>query len=317
MSFGLNNALGEITLALFTTLAPAGAISCAALCVSLLFPGLNDICRVRISRYLWIPILVALVGLVASATHLGNPANALYVLTGVGRSPLSNEICIAIVAFGLAGSYWLASFSEKRRPLLERAWLVATICGALAFTASLAFAYNVETIVTWALPTTPLNLVLNAFMAGPLIALVVVVAAEASAVSSFSAEAAGGDFGEAPEAGKSPAAIYNLRFAQGLVVVSALSFVANVVGYLVQGYLALGLANSTLSVQQLVPHYYGCVGAFAVLAGVAVALSLHAVFRARRLSLKRALVSAVFAFLAIFIMRFVFYMMYLTVGISL
>ena len=44
-----------------------------------------------------------MVGLVASATHLGNPANALYVFLGVGRSPLSTEVFCAVVFLALGG----------------------------------------------------------------------------------------------------------------------------------------------------------------------------------------------------------------------
>lgn len=337
MSFGLDNAISEVTLALFTTLAPAGAIACAVLCVVMLLPALDDECRERISHCLWIPILVALVGLVASATHLGNPANALYVLTGVGRSPLSNEVCVAIVAFGLAGSYWLMSFSMKRFPRLERIWLVAIVCAALVFTASLAFAYDVETIITWALPTMPANLVLNGFVAGPLIALVVLVVAEGLNPQREPAEEQGdgeegasegqgvrdvsASFAETVDnsthTGENVAAMYNLRFARGLMVVAAVALVANVVCYLIQGSLALGLANSTLSVQGLVPHYYLCTAAFALLAATAVVLDLLAVFHDGRLALPRGIGAALLALVAVFIMRFVFYMMHLTVGISL
>ena len=53
--------------------------------------------RKRLSGALLIPFLVTLVGLVASATHLGNPDNALYVFSRVGASPLSNEVCAAVL----------------------------------------------------------------------------------------------------------------------------------------------------------------------------------------------------------------------------
>ncbi|MFR1640267.1 MAG: DmsC/YnfH family molybdoenzyme membrane anchor subunit [Eggerthellaceae bacterium] len=43
----------------------------------------------------------------AASTHLGNPANALFVFLGVGRSPLSNEVFCAVVFLPLAGVYWL------------------------------------------------------------------------------------------------------------------------------------------------------------------------------------------------------------------
>ena len=73
-----------------------------------------------------------MVGLVASATHLGNPANALYVFLGVGRSPLSTEVFCAVVFLALAGLYWLYNFVEHPKPQLQRAWLVlAMLAGAV------------------------------------------------------------------------------------------------------------------------------------------------------------------------------------------
>ena len=66
-----------------------------------------------------------MVGLVASATHLGNPSNALYVFLGVGRSPLSTEVFFAVVFLALAGLYWLVRF--RRAPLAARAAPVARL----------------------------------------------------------------------------------------------------------------------------------------------------------------------------------------------
>ena len=111
MITGLNNALGEITLVLFTTLAPSGVMAFILMGLPLVRGGLNADVRQRIQRFLSIPLVTSMVGLVASATHLGNPANALYVFLGVGRSPLSTEVFCAVVFLALAGVYWLYSGS--------------------------------------------------------------------------------------------------------------------------------------------------------------------------------------------------------------
>ncbi|WP_442904588.1 DmsC/YnfH family molybdoenzyme membrane anchor subunit [Gordonibacter sp.] len=47
---------------------------------------------VRIDRMCACPFSVCLVGFIASATHLGTPANALHVFWSIGRSTLSNEV---------------------------------------------------------------------------------------------------------------------------------------------------------------------------------------------------------------------------------
>lgn len=95
MISGFDTAFGEVTLVLFTTLAPSGAVALAIVAAVLLFAKLGDDVRARINKFMCIPLVVTMVGLIASATHLGNPANALYVFMHVGSSPLSNEVSSA------------------------------------------------------------------------------------------------------------------------------------------------------------------------------------------------------------------------------
>ena len=95
MGVGFSQGLAQVTLALFTTLAPSGAVALAIVAAVLLFAKLGDDVRARINKFMCIPLVVTMVGLIASATHLGNPANALYVFMHVGSSPLSNEVVAA------------------------------------------------------------------------------------------------------------------------------------------------------------------------------------------------------------------------------
>ena len=90
--YGFAFAVNEISLVLFTTLAPSGALAFVLMAIPLFKGGIDDDARGRLSKLLCIPLVVTMVGLVASATHLGNPDNALYVIAGIGRSPLSTEV---------------------------------------------------------------------------------------------------------------------------------------------------------------------------------------------------------------------------------
>ena len=173
MVSGLETALNEITLVLFTTMAPAGTFALMIRGAFALKGGRREEARAALDRYTCVPLVIALVGLVASATHLGNPANALYVLVGVGRSPLSNEVVAGVVFFGVAGIYWLTAFSERPNLSLRRAALVLIeVTGAL-FVTAIAFAYDAETILTWRTVYVPAALWLNALVAGPIIASLV------------------------------------------------------------------------------------------------------------------------------------------------
>ena len=88
MGFGFDAALDEITLVLFTTLAPSGTIAFMTMTGILLGARFDEGMRARMNLFLCIPLVTSMVGLVASATHLGNPANALYGFMNVGSSPL-------------------------------------------------------------------------------------------------------------------------------------------------------------------------------------------------------------------------------------
>ena len=172
MSTGFATAFSEITLVLFTTLAPSGAVAYALMSLPIIRGRLSDDAHRRIDKALCIPLIVSLVGLVASATHLGNPANALYVFMGVGRSPLSNEVFSAVIFLAFSGVYWLYSFAVKPRRLLQRLLAVGACVSAIACITAIAFAYSADTIITWNTPFSPLSLWVNALLGGPVLAIV-------------------------------------------------------------------------------------------------------------------------------------------------
>ena len=86
---GFAIALSEITLVLFTTLAPSGAVAYLLTSLPVLTGRATGEEARRLNQLTFLPLVIAMVGLIASATHLGNPSNALYVFTGVGRSPVN------------------------------------------------------------------------------------------------------------------------------------------------------------------------------------------------------------------------------------
>ena len=117
---GFTLAFSEITLVLFTTLAPSGAVAYLIMGLPVLTGQARGEAARRLNKWSCLPLVVAMVGLIASATHLGNPSNALYVFTGVGRSPLSTEVFSAVIFLALAGVFWLYSFAEHPRAGLQR-----------------------------------------------------------------------------------------------------------------------------------------------------------------------------------------------------
>ena len=298
MGLGFETAWGEVTLVLFTTLAPSGTLAFIIMTMPILFGRVDAPLRARLEKCLSIPLVLTLGGLVASATHLGNPSNALYVLSRVGASPLSNEVFAAVVFLAFAGLYWLYSFAQAPRRMLQRVWIVATALAGLAFIASIAQAYSVQTIVTWDSALVPVALCLNALVGGP-------VLAGLGLRASGCIRPRGG--GSLALAGTSLAALG-----------------ANVAVYILQARQLDGMANQIVGVGDLVPHYGAMVAAFAVLCACGIALfacaggvrpATSASTGARRVVFRSA-AGCLLVFAGIFTMRFAFYMTHMTVGLG-
>ena len=146
---GLDFALNDICLAVFTTLAPGAALAYVALACTLLFGKLDERMRHRLGSWLIVPLALATVGLVASATHLGTPSNALYVFRTVGSSPLASEVFCAVLFLGTACSYWLGCIYIEGKRVLRTFWLVASVAAAGLFIVGTDLAYAMPTVITW------------------------------------------------------------------------------------------------------------------------------------------------------------------------
>ena len=120
----METAINEITLVLFTTIAPAGVIG-YLLMAAIVRASKKDRAD-AISRHLVVPLVLAISGLIASAAS-GHPGErAGHVITGMRRSPLSNEVWWLRWRFlALGGIYWIISFrNDLTRAFRKTAWLV-------------------------------------------------------------------------------------------------------------------------------------------------------------------------------------------------
>lgn len=289
-AYGFARALEEITLVLFTTLAPSGAVAFMIMAVYVLAlrrRRADEALVRRIEAFLVAPVVVTMVGLIASATHLGNPANALYVFSGVGRSPLSNEVVGACAFLGIAGVYWLYSFSLKPRTAFHKVWLAVAVLSGAAFVTAVGFAYRAETIQSWNTPFTPISIWGNALAGGPLLAMTVLAWAKRPVF----AERAG-------------------RLLSGLSVAGSL---ASTAAYLANLSALSGMSNGLADPLALDPYYGVQIAVFAACSLVAGGAFLRASVLRRALPRSAAVGFVALAFAGIFVMRFAFYMTHLTV----
>lgn len=283
----MNSGFDEISLALFTTLAPAGVIAFIALAAARLFADQHEK-AVRIDRMIALPFSVCLVGFIASATHLGTPANALHVFSGVGRSPLSNEVFSAVVFLFFVGSYWMMAFKQTFPDKIAHIWLAAGTIAGLVFLACTSTAYAVHTVPTWDTVFSPANMLLAAFFTGPLFGMFFLLLCRT----------------ERP------------LLPRLLLTVSSIAFVVGVIVLAMHQQSLGNIANNETSALALAPHYPSIIAAHAVLglfslASAAFSLRKGGRFRAKLIACG---IGVLAASIAVFITRIAFYQLHMTLG---
>lgn len=305
---GLDFALNDIGLAVFTTLAPAAAFAYVVLACTALVGRLTPRERSCLESWLILPLAVTTVGLIASATHLGNPGNALYVFARAGSAALSTEVLTAVVFLGTSCSYWLACIYLKGLRAVRAVWLAASVVAGIAFVVGTTRAYALPTVVTWNTAFAMANMPL-AGVAGctPLACLVLVCAGQA---------------------------LRRTRLAVVLAAVSGVATVALCASMLLQNDDLATLRNGYGTAQELVPLYVPAIAAFAVCALASLLccrVTLHRFRRtcaqseqavafgsttpAERRAIGWLVVACVVMYLGIFAVRFAFYCFHMTSGV--
>ncbi len=275
------------SLAVFTSLAPAGVVAFLALAIVRLDAS-DHKAAVRIDRMVSLPFAVVLAGFIASATHLGTPANALHVFSGIGRSPLSNEVLAAVVFLFLVGSYWMMAFKERFPDAVAKPWLVLACLSGVALIAGTSLAYDVSTVPTWSTPYTPANLVLSGLLAGPVLGLLFLDVAR----------------------------VRPRRMERALLAIAVFALIAGTVVLVMHQTGLAGIANNEFSADTLVPQYAIAIAAHLVLGAVSAgmaALSLKRV-QAERTTLVLRIAASALVLIAVFVTRLMFYDLHMTVG---
>ncbi len=279
------------SLAIFTALSPAGAVAFACLAAFLLLNRSKpQEGRNRLAHLLVIPLAVAWVGFIASATHLGTPANALHAVNGIGRSPLSNEVVSTVAFLFFSGMAWMYSYREKPQAAVMDSLLAASIACAIVMLFHMSFAYSIATVPTWDTWLTPANLCARALLSGPVLAALVLQIAQLQAGAG--------------------------RWPYALLAVSAVALVAGT-ALLVCHMNFLGtVGNSVTFALALVPNYGWLIAAHTALAACGLAFQLHGLRlpTSRTRGLVFSFIGCIVVVIAALLARFPFYDAYLSVG---
>ena len=146
-------AFAELPLALFTTLAPAGAGAFIALACVFFAASFTDEQMRKIDRMMLIPLAAVIVGFACSFAHLASPLNAIHAFAGFGTSPLTNEIVVGSVFVVVAIVYEIVALTGKRKGFAAVVGIVAIV-----FACFTGAAYMMDTIVSWNSPLVPVEI---------------------------------------------------------------------------------------------------------------------------------------------------------------
>ncbi len=283
----MTSGFDELSLAIFTSLAPAGVIAFIIMALARLGCTHHET-AVRLDRMIALPYALVLLGFIASATHLGTPANALHVFSGIGRSSLSNEVLSAVVFLLLGGSYWMAAFKLHFSDKLAKPWLALACLAGIILIGATAFVYSIHTVPTWNTLHTPASLIASALLGGCILGLLFL---------------------------KLTFALHR-KVALCLLGFAFVAFAANIALHFSFEVTLNGISNNEFSAHSLAPHFSALIVLFAamVLSGIGLCIySLRTKVIPTYAHLLRAIGSLI-VLSAIFLTRMEFYNLYMTVG---
>lgn len=281
-------AFNELPLALFTTFASIGAGAFIALAVAFFTTSFSGEQLKKIDKLTLVPAIVVIVGFIAAFFHLANPAAAFGVFAGIGRSPLSNELCVACLFAVVMIVYVIMALTGKLGGARKGLAAVLAVL-AVVFAAFMGMAYSIPTVPTWSTPWPIIQMLGYALLGG--VALGVCVIAFAGAL---------------PEAAKS-------SFKGAGIAIAVIGLVLAVAGL---GMMAAGASDVNNAVASGANLVSGAMVSLVVAIACLVA-ACAAVFMALRGASGTALaaVAAVLACVGVLAGRLVFYALQISVGI--
>lgn len=287
-------AFNEMSLALFTTLAPMGAGAFVLLAVAFATGGL-DAERLRsIDKATAIPLVFVIAGFASSFFHLANPAGSLGVLSQVGTSPLSNEVAFGVAFVVLAAAYWVWALTGTMPAGARRGFsIVVAVAGAL-FSLSVGAAYLIDTIPSWNTLAVPAQTLGFSLVGGAALGMLTLAAAGCRGLLSRGA------------------------VKSGVAAMLAAGLVLGIGGLVAQLVMTSGMQNAMQSGSELVANATALIVCGAVCLAATGACDAFVVRRGRSAGavLGASVGAAVLAVAGILALRLVFYAIQLSAGLA-
>lgn len=287
----MQEALQELPLALFTTLGPIGAGAFIMIALTQ-YQTQTSSQQKALDKLAFIPLALVAIGFIAAFFHLAQPAHAFYVFSGLGTSPMSNEIAVGGLFFVLAAVYCILALRGILSDGARRVFASIVAVAGIIFAVFCGLAYWVSTIPSWATPSVALSIVGFSLVGGITLG---------SALISF-AQASPDSIGSIPSLAKRP--------ALALIVIGCVLAVGDTISqYLLAGSLHTAMVDGSLRAASVYTPFIAGI----ILVIVGALGGLWTLAKSPRASL--LLGSAVVVTAGVFCARLAFYGLRISVGI--
>lgn len=286
-------AFAEMPLALFSTLSPMGAGAFVILSIANMTNRFDSDDLKKIDHMTIIAVALVLVGFIAAFFHLANPLNAIFALSGIGESPLSNELAAGCVFTILMLIYWIWAMTGKMTLGMRKALSIVVAVAGVIFAFFTGLAYMIDTIPSWNTAAGPVQMVGFSLMGGTAVGVAIV------SLAGFARQMREGSL------------------KTGTIIVFVVGLVLGLGAFAIQAVAASGMSNALFSGTGLIAG-----ATVAIVCGViclaATGVCDFLVIRGGSASVAaRVSVGAiVLAAVGILLMRLAFYSMQLSVGLA-
>ncbi len=165
--------MSELPLTLFTTLGSVSAGAFIALALAFATTTFSDEQLKKIDKMTALPVVMLILAFICAFFHLASPLKAFGVFAGLGTSPLSNEVLVAVIFAVVALVYWILALTGKLSEGARKACSLIVAVLAVLFAAFMGMAYMVETLISWNTVMVPLQMIGFCLMGGAALGLLV------------------------------------------------------------------------------------------------------------------------------------------------
>lgn len=285
----MEQAFAEMPLAIFTTLAPVSAGAFIALAIAFFTTSFDNDQLKKIDKLTFIPLIGVVVGLLASVIHLTAPLNGIYIFSGLGRSPLSNEVTVGIIFGIVAIVYCILAVTGKLSFGARKVFAGIVALVAIVFALFTGMAYMMETIVSWNTPLIPFQILGFSLLGGALFGSFVLALA-----------------GSLESACKG-------SFKTAILALAIIGAVVAIVAVAAHFALVSGITTALVSGGALTSELVAYLVVFIVLALIALVCQWIAVTKKPTVGI--TVLGTIVALVAVFVARLIFYAMQISVGL--